>query len=343
MAAGSAIGRSCAFRQRQYSGRSEEGQPRRLMSSFPRLYLVTNRRRIAGPGLLQALDQAFAAGVRLAMLRERGLEARDLLALAKQAVARATPCGARVLVNDRLDVALLAGAAGVHLRESSVPLAEARRLMWAGALIGASVHDEEGAAHAVGAGASLVLFGPVYETPDKARYRPPQGIAALRRAARAMRSAAARAGGGSRGGESLRVPLRDRRHHARARRRVPRRGCARRRRDGRHPPGRFDSRARPPVSARDPSSRRRAGRRLRVGVKRTRGGNDLRPAIRTMRRLGGSPRSCYYRYRDFTPPQLLASAALTQLMSEQARPSYHAPPLPMQSLSSAPSTHAPSA
>lgn len=156
---------------------------------------------------MQALDQSFAAGVRLAMLRERGLEARDLLALAKQAVARATPCGARVLVNDRLDVALLAGAAGVHLRESSVPLAEARRLMWAGALIGASVHDDEGAARAVAAGASLVLFGPVYETPDKARYRPPQGIAALRRAARAMRSAAARAGGGSRGGESPRVPL----------------------------------------------------------------------------------------------------------------------------------------
>lgn len=177
------------------------------MSSLPRLYLVTNRRRIAGPGLLQALDQAFGAGVRLAMLRERELEARDLLALAKQAVARAAPFGARVVVNDRLDIALLAGAAGVHLRESSVPLAEARRLMWAGALIGVSVHDEENAARAVGAGASLVLFGPVYETLGKVRYRPPQGIAALARAARAMRSAAARVARDSRDRESARVPL----------------------------------------------------------------------------------------------------------------------------------------
>jgi len=159
------------------------------METLPRLYLVTHRKRIAGPGLLDALDAAFEAGVRLAMLREPDMTARDLLALAKKAVALGEARGARILVNDRLDVAILSRAAGAHLRESSVPIAQARRLIWPGALIGASVHAHEDAARAAASGASLVVFGPVYATRDKAAYRAPQGLAALRVAARAVRAA----------------------------------------------------------------------------------------------------------------------------------------------------------
>ncbi|MFN0151173.1 MAG: thiamine phosphate synthase [bacterium] len=171
------------------------------MEMLPRLYLVTHRKRIAGPGLLDALDEALDAGVRLVMLRERDMTARDLLALAKKAVALADARGARLLVNDRLDVALLARAAGAHLREASVPLAEARRLIWPGALLGASVHTPEDAARAAATGASLIVFGPVYATRDKA-YRAPQGLAALRLAARAVRAAT-----GSHATHAVRVPL----------------------------------------------------------------------------------------------------------------------------------------
>lgn len=165
------------------------------MISLPRLYLITDRRRIAGAGLIAALDEAFRAGVRLAMLRERDLPAGDLLAYAEEAVRVGACHGARLLVNDRIDVALLAGAAGVHLRGTSVPVAAARRLVGPGLVIGASVHAPDEARRAIADGADFVLFGPVYETPDKAGFRPPQGLAALSAAVRAARGPVLAVGG----------------------------------------------------------------------------------------------------------------------------------------------------
>jgi thiamine-phosphate pyrophosphorylase len=165
------------------------------VSTLPRLYLITDRRRIAGARLLDALDEAFRAGVRLAMLRELDLPAADLLEYAREAAGRAHRRGARLLVNDRVDVALAAGADGAHLRASSIPVAAARGLLGPERLLGASVHSPEEARRAVAEGADFVLFGPVYETPDKARFRPPQGLAALAAAARAARGPVFAVGG----------------------------------------------------------------------------------------------------------------------------------------------------
>jgi thiamine-phosphate pyrophosphorylase len=155
------------------------------VGDLPRLYLITDRRRNSGPSLLEALDDALRAGVRLVQIRERDLPAADLLALAERAVVLAEARGARVLVNDRADIAILARAAGVHLRAASLPVAAARRLVGPTRLIGASVHSPAEARAASDAGADFVLFGPVFATPDKARFRPPQGLAELRLAARA--------------------------------------------------------------------------------------------------------------------------------------------------------------
>ena len=118
-------------------------------------------------------------------MRERDLEAGALAALVTEllAVTRDTPT--RVVVNDRLDVALACGADGVHLRGDSIPIAAARRLAPAGFLIGRSVHgvdDVRGAA-----GADYLIAGTVFPTASKPagdRCSASTGLAAIvRRAA----------------------------------------------------------------------------------------------------------------------------------------------------------------
>jgi len=109
-------------------------------------------------------------------LRERDLPARALLALAERLRDVTARAGARLLVNDRLDVAITAGADGVHLAGGSVSVAEARALLPAGALVGVSVHAADELA---GCDADYAVFGPVYATPSKAAYGPPQGLARL--------------------------------------------------------------------------------------------------------------------------------------------------------------------
>lgn len=124
-------------------------------------------------------------------IRERDLPARELLALVKAAIV-AREGGARILVNDRLDVALAAGAAGVHLGGGSVPAHEVVRWLRersapAEFLVGVSCHSLEDARAAEDAGASYVFFGPVFETPSKKSYGPPQGIAKLAEVCSAVR------------------------------------------------------------------------------------------------------------------------------------------------------------
>lgn len=117
-------------------------------------------------------------------IREKDLEARLLLELVRFAVAETRAAGARVLVNDRLDVALAANAGGVHLGENSLPLeavtAWRRSAGLADFLIGVSCHSLESARSAARGGADYIFFGPVFATPSKAAFGPPQGIDRLR-------------------------------------------------------------------------------------------------------------------------------------------------------------------
>lgn len=115
--------------------------------------------------------------MRALQLREKDLGGRALYRRAQALVQLARSSGAVVLVNDRADVARAAGAAGVHLPEAGLDVRDARSVLGAGALIGRSVHGP--AALASARGADFVVFGPVYETPSKVRYGPPQGLARL--------------------------------------------------------------------------------------------------------------------------------------------------------------------
>jgi thiamine-phosphate pyrophosphorylase len=120
---------------------------------------------------------AIAGGVSVVQIRERSLDGRDAVALVRDCLALARGTACRVIVNDRLDVALAAGASGVHLREDSVSIDAARRLATAGFVVGRSVHD---AAAAAGArNADYLIVGNVFETESKPG-REPLGLAGLR-------------------------------------------------------------------------------------------------------------------------------------------------------------------
>jgi thiamine-phosphate pyrophosphorylase len=134
-----------------------------------------------GESVLGKIRAAVAGGVDWVQLREKDLSGRELLALAREAVAGG---GARVIVNDRLDVALAAGAAGVHLGRESLSARDVVRWCSSGNapaefLVGVSCHSLEEAREAESAGASYIFFGPVFDTPSKRGMGEPQGVGRL--------------------------------------------------------------------------------------------------------------------------------------------------------------------
>lgn len=147
------------------------------------LYLITDRHQTAGRELPAVVADALAGGVTAVQLREKDLPARQLLELALELRGLTRRHGARLLINDRVDVALAAEADGVHLGVASIPVADARRLLGYDKLIGYSSHGVDEALAAQQAGADFVTFGPVYPTPSKAAYGPPLGVGLLAEAA----------------------------------------------------------------------------------------------------------------------------------------------------------------
>jgi thiamine-phosphate pyrophosphorylase len=149
------------------------------------LYLITDRATSPRPPA-DVVEECLAAGLRAVQLREKDLEARELLALADTLREATRHHGARLIVNDRADVALAARADGVQRTHASLPVSALRAITPPGFLVGASVHSEAEARDATAQGADFIVFGPVYDTPSKRRYGPPQGLAALEAVARAV-------------------------------------------------------------------------------------------------------------------------------------------------------------
>ena len=144
------------------------------------LYLVTDRKTTGGRELTWVLEQALEGGVRAVQLREKDLGGRELLKLAREVKRLCDRYGAELFVNDRVDVALAADAAGVHLAANSIPVETARQLLGPDQKIGVSTHSAEEARAASEAGADFVLFGPIYATDSKLAFGDPQGPAALK-------------------------------------------------------------------------------------------------------------------------------------------------------------------
>jgi thiamine-phosphate pyrophosphorylase len=151
--------------------------------------LVTDRRRLcpdaatfatARSCLVEQARRAVAAGIDLIQIRERDLDAADLAALVADVVAVTRESRTRVVVNDRLDVALACRADGVHLRGDSYAVKDARRLLPPPFLVGRSVHTVEDVALA--SGADYVIAGTVFPSVSKPGAPPTQllGLDGLR-------------------------------------------------------------------------------------------------------------------------------------------------------------------
>jgi len=151
----------------------------------PRLCYITDRRDLEPRPLLPRILTAVEAGVDIVQIREKDLPTRELLELVGAAVAAAAGTGVKVVVNDRLDIALAVGAHGVHLGVRSIPPEAARaavdRLSLPDPfLVGVSCHSLEQALAAEIAGADYILLGPLFATPSKLAYGPPLGLEKLR-------------------------------------------------------------------------------------------------------------------------------------------------------------------
>ena len=151
----------------------------------PCLMLITDRARLRGRPLEEVASQAVEGGATVVQLREKGLPTGELydLAITLRAVLRGR---ALLFVNDRVDVALAAGADGVHLPEHSLPGKAVRALVSEGCIVGRSVHSVDAAARAEAEGADFVQIGAVYETKSKPE-RTPGGVELVRAVAEAVR------------------------------------------------------------------------------------------------------------------------------------------------------------
>jgi len=151
-----------------------------MPSSFA-LYYITDRTQLKSTTLDATIAQAIDAGVDWVQIREKDLPARSLFDVAKAAVERARQQGqTRVMVNDRLDVALAANAHGVHLGTRSMPVDLVHKLAPKDFQIGVSCHSQSEARVAEAGGADYLLLGPIFATPSKLQYGPPLGLATLR-------------------------------------------------------------------------------------------------------------------------------------------------------------------
>ena len=150
------------------------------MSFDGNLYVVTDRQLTGGRPLRLVVEAALRGGARAVQLREKDLPPRELYPLALEMRQLTQAYGARLLINDRADVALAVNADGVHLTTTSLPASIARQVLGPRRLIGVSTHTRAEAQAAVEEGADFVVFGPVFFTPSKAPYGQPVGLDALR-------------------------------------------------------------------------------------------------------------------------------------------------------------------
>jgi thiamine-phosphate pyrophosphorylase len=146
-----------------------------------RLYLITDRKLFsAACSLYFAIEDALAAGVKVIQLREKDLSVRELFDVAQWMRDLTNEYEAKLIINDRADVALSVGADGVHLGQQSMPAHVVRKIAGGRLVIGVSAHGVDEALAAEKSGADFITFGPVYETPSKLKYGNPIGIEKVR-------------------------------------------------------------------------------------------------------------------------------------------------------------------
>lgn len=150
-------------------------------------YLITGRVQAGGlRALVERIGMHLQAGIEWIQIREKDLSDRDLFALSRQVLALPNPHGSRILINSRADIALAAGAHGVHLPDHSFAPNELRRITPPGFLIGVSCHDLDGVRRAHEEGADFATYSPIFPSPSKPGYGPALGVESLAAACRSV-------------------------------------------------------------------------------------------------------------------------------------------------------------
>ena len=150
------------------------------------LYLVTDRALSLGRSTVEVVRAAIRGGVSCVQLREKGCSTREFMDEARLLKALLAGTGVPLFINDRLDVALAAGADGVHLGQNDLAIADARRLVGNRMIIGISAESVADAVRAEAEGADYIGASPVFTTPTKTDTAPPLGLDGLRAIRRAV-------------------------------------------------------------------------------------------------------------------------------------------------------------
>lgn len=145
-----------------------------------RVYLVTDRALCLGRPLDDVVLAAVRGGAGAVQLREKHASSREFLELARALAARIQPLGIPLIINDRADIALAAGAAGLHVGQSDLPPDDARRLMGKNAIVGLSVETREELLAAETYDIDYVGISPLFATPTKTDTLAPWGLDGLR-------------------------------------------------------------------------------------------------------------------------------------------------------------------
>ncbi len=152
------------------------------MNSLPAVYLITDRHKHA-PGLtfLETVEELLSSGLKLVQLREKDLSAAELYPLALRLRELTHKYSARLVINDRIDIALAVVADGVHLGGHSLPVPAAREVCKDKLLIGVSTHSPDEISTAAAQGADFVTYGPIFATESKAKLGEPVGPTSLKK------------------------------------------------------------------------------------------------------------------------------------------------------------------
>ena len=153
-----------------------------------RLYALVDPEHTGGHDLADLTRAVARGGATLVQLRDKVGSTRQMIERARALVAALTGSGVPLIVNDRVDVALAAGAEGVHVGQDDMAVADARRLLGRDAIIGLSIKTDEQARHAPLDLLDYVAIGGVFTTVSKDNPDPPVGVAGLRRIAGIVRA-----------------------------------------------------------------------------------------------------------------------------------------------------------
>ncbi|MEJ7849626.1 MAG: thiamine phosphate synthase [Pyrinomonadaceae bacterium] len=147
---------------------------------LPKIYPVTDT-RVSGLSHLRQVEELINGGARLIQLREKHSSARDFYEAAEEAIKLARRSSVRIIINDRVDIALALKADGVHLGQDDLPPEYARRILGPDAIIGFSTHSPQQALAALKLPIDYIAIGPIFATTTKENSETPLGIDGLKK------------------------------------------------------------------------------------------------------------------------------------------------------------------